>query len=97
MRKGIAAEQRHSYGRWRDGSAMVGRGTYRGCERAMITESTITCPLCGASKVETMPTDACQLLYECANCGTALRPKTGDCCVFCSYGSVPCPTRQDSN
>jgi len=21
----------------------------------------------------------------------ALRPKAGDCCVFCSYGLVPCP------
>jgi hypothetical protein len=23
-----------------------------------------------------------------------LRPKPGDCCVFCSYGSVPCPPIQ---
>jgi hypothetical protein len=23
-----------------------------------------------------------------------LRPKAGDCCVFCSYGSVPCPPIQ---
>jgi hypothetical protein len=29
-----------------------------------------------------MPTDACQFFYECAGCGTRLRPKTGDCCVF---------------
>ena len=60
----------------------------------MITESTITCPSCGASKVETMPTDACQYFYECANCGALLRPKLGDCCVFCSYGSVKCPPVQ---
>ena len=26
--------------------------------------------------------------------GAALRPKPGDCCVFCSYGSVPCPPVQ---
>jgi hypothetical protein len=30
-------------------------------------------------------------IYECVTCGTMLRPKLGDCCVFCSYGSVPCP------
>jgi len=30
----------------------------------MITESTITCPSCGASKVETMPTDACQFFTD---------------------------------
>jgi PAS domain S-box-containing protein len=31
---------------------------------------------------------------ECAGCGALLRPKPGDCCVFCSYGSVPCPPIQ---
>ncbi len=31
---------------------------------------------------------------ECAGCGTKLKPKPGDCCVFCSYGSVPCPPIQ---
>ncbi|HEV8330350.1 MAG TPA: GDCCVxC domain-containing (seleno)protein [Steroidobacteraceae bacterium] len=25
---------------------------------------------------------------------TVLRPKRGDCCVFCSYGSVKCPPIQ---
>jgi alkylmercury lyase len=63
----------------------------------MIVESVITCPACGTSKIETMPTDACQYFYECTGCGTLLRPKRGDCCVFCSYGSVPCPPIQISN
>ena len=55
----------------------------------MLLELVITCPHCTTAKVETMPTDACQVLYECAGCGAMLRPKQGDCCVFCSYGSVP--------
>ena len=41
-----------------------------------------------------MPSDACQYFYECTGCHTLLRPKPGDCCVFCSYGSVPCPPVQ---
>jgi hypothetical protein len=41
-----------------------------------------------------MPTDACLFFHPCAACGTMLRPKAGDCCVFCSYGSVPCPPAQ---
>jgi hypothetical protein len=41
-----------------------------------------------------MPTDACVFFHACAACGTMLRPKAGDCCVFCSYGSVPCPPVQ---
>lgn len=57
-------------------------------------ESIITCPECGHQEKETMPEDACQFFYKCKNCGTILRPKKGDCCVFCSYGSVPCPPIQ---
>jgi len=60
----------------------------------IITKSVITCPDCGFRKEETMPIDACQFLYECENCHTPLKPKQGDCCVFCSYGSVKCPPEQ---
>lgn len=56
--------------------------------------STLTCPLCGTATKETMPTDACQFYYECAGCRELLRPLPGDCCVFCSYGDVPCPPVQ---
>lgn len=59
-----------------------------------ITQSIITCPQCGFSKREEMPTDACQLFYECSGCYTLLKLKEGDCCVFCSNGSVPCPPKQ---
>ena len=60
----------------------------------MIQQSEITCPHCATAKAETMPTDACQFFYECTGCGAMLRPKPGDCCVFCSYGSMPCPPIQ---
>ena len=56
--------------------------------------SRITCPQCGHVEDETMPTDACQWFYECKGCGMLLRPKPGDCCVFCSYGDTPCPPIQ---
>jgi len=59
-----------------------------------ILQSTLTCPHCGHQSVETMPTDACLFFHECAGCGVLLRPEAGDCCVFCSYGSVPCPPVQ---
>jgi alkylmercury lyase len=57
-------------------------------------ESTITCPHCGHRAAETMPSDACQFFYDCQACGALLKPKPGDCCVFCSYGTVPCPPVQ---
>ena len=46
----------------------------------MEEHSTITCPKCGASKKEEMPTDSCQYFYECTGYGEALKPKQGDCC-----------------
>jgi hypothetical protein len=61
------------------------------------TESVITCPVCGFACQETMPTDACQWFYECRQCHTLLKPKPGDCCVFCSYGTVPCPPIQQGD
>lgn len=61
----------------------------------VILESTLTCPACGHVKTEIMPTDACQWFYECEHCHTVLKPKPGDCCVFCSYGTLPCPPIQE--
>ena len=61
---------------------------------AITLTSTITCPHCGHATTEQMPTDACQWFHECNGCGTVLTPKKGDCCVFCSYGTVPCPPIQ---
>ncbi len=59
-----------------------------------ILQSTITCPQCVHQEAMTMPSDACLVVYVCTDCGAVLRPKAGDCCVFCSYGSVPCPPIQ---
>ncbi len=56
--------------------------------------SVITCPECGQATSESMPTGSCQWFYECPGCGTVLTPRAGDCCVFCSYGTVPCPPIQ---
>ena len=60
----------------------------------VVLESTLTCPHCEYQALEVMPTDACLFFYHCKGCGALLRPKSGDCCVFCSYGSVQCPPKQ---
>ena len=57
-------------------------------------QSVITCSKCGYQKTETMPTDVCLLKYTCQNCKAELRPKQGDCCVFCTYGTQKCPSMQ---
>jgi hypothetical protein len=57
--------------------------------------ATHTCPNCGHSATETMPTDRCLFFYKCLGCGRVLKPKDEDCCVFCSYGDRPCPPIQE--
>ena len=59
-----------------------------------VLQSTMTCPHCGHKSEETMPTNACLFFYDCPACHARLKPLAGDCCVFCSYGSVPCPPIQ---
>lgn len=56
--------------------------------------SMLQCPFCGHAELLVMPTNACQFFHECAACRVLLRPNAGDCCVFCSFGSVPCPPIQ---
>ena len=63
-------------------------------EKTIILQSVITCPVCGHKHEEIMPTDACQYFYDCLSCKARLKPLQGDCCVFCSYGTVPCPPIQ---
>jgi hypothetical protein len=62
----------------------------------IIRESILTCPACRQAQLEVMPTDACLYFYECTHCGVLLKPTPGDCCVFCSYGTVKCPPKQAS-
>ncbi|MDF9799128.1 ribosomal protein L32 [Catalinimonas alkaloidigena] len=66
-------------------------------EKEIILQSIITCPYCGHEKEETMPTDACQYFYECENCKEVIRPEDGDCCVYCSYGTIACPPIQEGS
>jgi len=62
-----------------------------------ILESVITCPYCSGVTKETMPIDYCQIRYTCLHCQAVLRPLPNDCCVYCSYGSVECPSMQSDD
>jgi hypothetical protein len=55
--------------------------------------SALRCPACGVESPAEMPDDACLFFWECPACHTIVRPKAGDCCVFCSYGREPCPPK----
>ncbi len=61
----------------------------------IVYDSVLTCPVCGHKKQEKMPDNTCQWFYECEHCHTLLKPNKGDCCVFCSFGTRPCPPIQN--
>jgi len=50
---------------------------------------------CGTQAIEPMPENSCQFFYVCTGCGDMLKPKPGDCCVFCSYADKICAPKLD--
>ncbi|WP_447970702.1 GDCCVxC domain-containing (seleno)protein [Nitrospira sp. M1] len=64
--------------------------------RPIALESILTCPHCATQKTESMTPDACQIYYTCTGCHAMLKTNQGDCCVFCSFGSIPCPSIQNA-
>ena len=52
----------------------------------------ILCPFCGQKTAAKIPENSCQYFWKCPKCGEILRPKKGDCCVFCSFSDQKCPT-----
>jgi hypothetical protein len=82
---------------WPSGAPRGGQVPSTYDETMVVTEATITCPECGFAAVEPMPTNACVYFYACTSCGVQLRPRPGDCCVFCSYGDHRCPPKQSAS
>ena len=63
----------------------------------MAESATIVCPHCHHQTMEVMPETACLHFFECPACHTMIRPKPGDCCVFCSHSDQLCPPRRFSS
>ena len=60
----------------------------------MIIDSVLTCPECGKTQQEDMPENTCQFSYRCNACKEVIKTNKGECCVYCCYGSNPCPQAQ---
>ncbi len=62
---------------------------------ALVLETVLQCPHCGHKSHEAMPTNSCKFFHKCGNCSELVKPKEGECCVFCSYGESICPPAQE--
>ena len=60
----------------------------------LITEANLTCPECGYVELLDIPLNYLQIIHQCSRCGARLKPKPGDCCVFCSYADSHCISKQ---
>lgn len=61
------------------------------------TKAYLICPFCHKKQGAVMPVNACQHFYKCLFCQKIIKPKQGDCCVFCSYSDSKCPPKQIEN
>ena len=61
---------------------------------AVQLRSIMQCPHCGFKVTERMPANVRVLHWQCPACAAAAEPAVGVCCVFCAYGSLPCPQAQ---
>lgn len=64
-------------------------------EEAVQDSSEVTCPSCGFTFIEVLPTEYCLLSLDCKSCGESMHPGPGDCCVFCTHGTIKCPSIQE--
>lgn len=63
-------------------------------ETKVVTRTNLTCPVCSFAEELDIPLDYCLFFHVCTNCGVRIRPLSGDCCVFCSYGNYHCIPKQ---
>jgi hypothetical protein len=57
-------------------------------------ECIIKCPHCKAEQETLMPNNSNQIAFVCSACRKTMLIAEGDCCVFCSYGSIKCLPKQ---
>ncbi|OWS69441.1 GDCCVxC domain-containing (seleno)protein [Polynucleobacter campilacus] len=59
-------------------------------------QSTITCPHCQAAETLEVLRGSSMHLYRCRSCSNILKPKSGDCCIFCSFGDFDCASAEQN-
>ena len=59
-------------------------------------ESIVTCPHCQASELINLEGGVSYHLYRCQSCSVILKPKSGDCCILCSFGDRDCSSSEQN-
>lgn len=56
---------------------------------------TVTCPYCQTTEA-LGPEEGGQHLFRCRSCSAILKPKSGDCCILCSFGNRDCSSSEQN-
>ncbi|QWE20051.1 GDCCVxC domain-containing (seleno)protein [Polynucleobacter sp. AP-Kolm-20A-A1] len=59
-------------------------------------QSIVTCPHCQAAEVIDIEHGSSQHLFRCQSCSAILKPKSGDCCILCSFGNRDCSSSEQN-
>jgi hypothetical protein len=57
-------------------------------------ECEVTCPCCGHVEWMQMEPDQSPFALVCDQCRDVSAPPSGECCLFCAFGSCQCLPRQ---
>ena len=60
----------------------------------VLYKNCLVCPECGAKQKVEMLETGYSYAYQCDSCLEIIEKKEDDCCVYCSYGEVKCPSEQ---
>ncbi|WP_304609514.1 GDCCVxC domain-containing (seleno)protein [Polynucleobacter sp. CS-Odin-A6] len=63
---------------------------------SQIPLSVITCPHCQGHDIVEIPQGSSHHFYRCPSCSGILKTKSGDCCIFCSFGSLDCSSSEQN-
>ncbi|WP_408634174.1 GDCCVxC domain-containing (seleno)protein [Polynucleobacter necessarius] len=61
-----------------------------------LNQSVITCPHCQATEIISVEEGAAPHLHRCRSCSAILKPKSGDCCILCSFGNRDCSSSEQN-
>ncbi len=54
----------------------------------------LICPECGEKQKVEMSSSENTLIFECCSCKEIIQTTEDECCVYCQYGEVKCPSQQ---
>ncbi len=60
----------------------------------VLYKNKLSCPQCGSTQSVNMLALEIPRVYQCNNCREVIQANADECCIYCQYGEVKCPSQQ---